>query len=646
MTARAEKQNKKLPSLTTGVFQGGWTDNWVEIGSIMALDDSCLLSNINNIIGTSMGGMIGTMLALGKDLNYIFEFMSYVSPQELHKKQDSLIYNKISGSKENYQKLSAHKKFKSGDGLYEYCQLLVFEQLGTPDATFTDLEKSIKNLNKDEKNKSFKFRNLSLTGTVKNDSRNSGSYQVVFDHKSTPNMPIAVALRITCALSLMFPPIEISKIELKTYQKDSTANLVRYDRGGNYKKTKDVKFDNVLIIDDGGLPGPSASLPLYLCKGKVEQVLAFSLLTEKDYVAIKTLQEKAILLHNKKISNQEFEKAKFEFSKTQTEKSTLIKVYAELGLVCPPPDLLTKYIEQIIPAKAMGVTPKDINIEYKRNALLLREGYNKTLEVLHFKEIEAELDELEPGSNKLNNIKHNADTITRIHVGNEYAKTVENFIKKLTSANSKLAQEKQINVDDIIQVQAKPPVLFFNNHATELFHTLIKNCISNTKEQLDRDKLSKLKLFYMELKAYVTGITWIETRVSGEYDNLLRQSENLEEILVKNEKALNDWNVHVKNKLKNCVKYYNELENAIFMINTHKQLYYSVSDVQREEIKKQKINEPIDTNFKSISTYSKKISALKQKLSQEFQVVDNFIYRSSIGSKRLRELLKQEMPNF
>jgi NTE family protein len=168
------------------VLEGGGIRGIAYVGAIKALEEKNMLANIENIAGTSVGGLTAALICVG-----------YTS-EELERELTALKFNKfndgkgifIGGSNRMIKKYGWYR----GEELTNWLNELLYQKTGIEDITFAELQDlSLKNNN---------YKNLHVTAT------NLSLQQCqVLSHNTFPNMRIADAVRISASIPLYFTAI-------------------------------------------------------------------------------------------------------------------------------------------------------------------------------------------------------------------------------------------------------------------------------------------------------------------------------------------------------------------------------------------------------------------------------------------------------
>jgi len=286
------------PKPKTLVMAGGGIKGLANAPAFKILDDTGKLDGIENCIGSSVGGLNASMLAMGYSPDEIELTLKTMGDGLLDLVSSSPVFdNKLGMAKAGISNIVHNQSVAKGHALYEACQALTQEKMGTANATFSDLAAKA---NSGETAEGGKFRHLELTVTV---SDKRGNYQIVCSPETTPNMPIALAARMTAGLPPVFPPVKLSEKQLREFTVGATEPLVKYDRGEPFppfdakefyastpqeqmSKVDEINNDIInhslkkngkLYCSDGGVVD---NLPVYLAlnkeDGKIEETIGFN----------------------------------------------------------------------------------------------------------------------------------------------------------------------------------------------------------------------------------------------------------------------------------------------------------------------------------------------------------------------------------
>lgn len=271
------KQSKEHPKHL--VLSGGGIKGVAYEAVFETLENNGLLEDIDDCYGSSVGGLSAALLALGYNLDEIKQNMNVTQKMLLDTYRHESV-SPFSPVAHIVKNVFNHAAIAKGYKLFELAQNAVAQKLGDPNATFADLEKRFGQVGEE----GGKFRHLTVTATVKDPRR--GFYQVVLNAETVPNMPIALALRMTAGLPPVFRGIELTPEELDAFRVGATKPLVQYDRGEGFppydpaNPNDDIPVTarkrNAIKFIDGGV---TDNLPIYLPlqKGaKMEEVIALN----------------------------------------------------------------------------------------------------------------------------------------------------------------------------------------------------------------------------------------------------------------------------------------------------------------------------------------------------------------------------------
>src|SRR6185503_5760874 len=167
---------------TNLVFEGGGVKGVAYGGALEVLDQNGILDQIESVAGTSAGAITATMVALGYSAGYIKDKMLNLDFKSF---EDGNFFGDL-------ERFRTQFGWYKGEVFLEFMQGEVEGALGSPDATFTDL-------NNQRQQDSTKFRELYVVGT-----NLSQRVDRVFSYASTPDIAIADAVRISMSYPLFF----------------------------------------------------------------------------------------------------------------------------------------------------------------------------------------------------------------------------------------------------------------------------------------------------------------------------------------------------------------------------------------------------------------------------------------------------------
>ncbi len=188
------------------VLEGGGTRGLAYAGVFSVLEQKGILNKIENIGGSSAGAIAGMLISVGYSAEEIDSIMIDLPIQKFNDGKLGVI--------------GKYRRFKTKYGIYKgevfekWLQQLVAFKTGKPLLTF-------KELNELQQANSL-YKNLYCTGT------NISKQQLeIFNFNNTPDMPIALAVRISSSVPLYFEPLALDN-QLHKIKKYDTASFVNY----------------------------------------------------------------------------------------------------------------------------------------------------------------------------------------------------------------------------------------------------------------------------------------------------------------------------------------------------------------------------------------------------------------------------------
>lgn len=164
----------KLPKIL--VLNGGGVKGLAQIGALEYLEENKYLSEIETIAGTSVGSLIGLGLVLG------------YTAKEIHFLAENLKINNLHTN--NYQELFAHFGLDLGKKLDVFLKKIIERKTNRAEITLKELYvwKKIKFI---------------MTASVLNEGK-----VIYLSHETFPDLPIHLAVRMSCAIPVVFCPVE------------------------------------------------------------------------------------------------------------------------------------------------------------------------------------------------------------------------------------------------------------------------------------------------------------------------------------------------------------------------------------------------------------------------------------------------------
>jgi len=184
--------------------QGGGMKGVGDVGAIEALEEYGVLAQIEEVAGSSAGGLIATLLAIGCSPKEIREFMLELDFKAFQdKKEAGWLESTVLGKAEKMSKMEDIAKLAFGKelGIWEgdalrYCLAeKIALKTGNPNITFRELE-ALTNI------EGSPYKKLTLTGT--NITEKKLEY---YNAQNTPDMPIVLAARISASFPGAFKPV-------------------------------------------------------------------------------------------------------------------------------------------------------------------------------------------------------------------------------------------------------------------------------------------------------------------------------------------------------------------------------------------------------------------------------------------------------
>ena len=258
-------RNSKLMLCGVGIH------DYAVLGAVHALAKADKLKEYSVI--SSCSSIPGFMLALGADLDTIGTYLNVVRPllkENIANRLEESFINDVDNLTK-IKTLKNHSQYISGDLLYDFAQLIVQDTFGKPNATFTDLSNFVNAQIKNNKsNKSFKLRNLEIFATISTKTKPKKYMQVMFSKELTPNLPIALAIRLANCDFNNLKIIELSSEQIDIFfNKPYIDEIAMYEVSniiGSNIELKNVNFENCILSNF------SARVPLYTTLNDTEDI--------------------------------------------------------------------------------------------------------------------------------------------------------------------------------------------------------------------------------------------------------------------------------------------------------------------------------------------------------------------------------------
>ena len=192
-------------------LEGGGVRGLAYAGVISVLEKQGVLQHIDNVAGSSAGAIAGLLVSVGYTAKEIDSIMQELPVQQFNDGKGGL-YGK-------------YKRVKNDFGIYEgkkfeqWLQQLVKNKTGKPNLTFSELHQLHLS--------SAVYKDLYCTGT------NLSRQQLeIFSYEHTPQMPVALAVRISGSVPLYFEPVALNDQKEKIKKGDDSSFINYYVDGG------------------------------------------------------------------------------------------------------------------------------------------------------------------------------------------------------------------------------------------------------------------------------------------------------------------------------------------------------------------------------------------------------------------------------
>lgn len=191
-------------------MEGGGVRGLAYSGALEVLDKKGILSNIENVAGSSAGAIAGLIVALGYSSHEIDSVLQNLKIGEFN--DGKFFFSKIRRIKKEYG-------MYKGEKFEAWLAHLIEFKTGDADITFNDLHQ----MHINDK----KFKNFFCTGT--NISRQRLE---ILSWKTQPNMKLRTAVHISSCIPFYFIPVAIDSGGNEVSQKYTTVNYDLYLDGG------------------------------------------------------------------------------------------------------------------------------------------------------------------------------------------------------------------------------------------------------------------------------------------------------------------------------------------------------------------------------------------------------------------------------
>jgi NTE family protein len=198
-------------SYTNLAMEGGGVRGIAYAGALSVLEKQGVLLHIDNVAGSSAGAIAGLLVSVGYSAKEIDSIMEELPVQQFNDGKGGLF--------------GKYKRVKNDFGIYEgkkfetWLQHLVKSKTGNPELTFFQLHQlHLSNM---------LYKDLYCTGT------NLSRQQLeIFSFEHTPQMSVALAVRISGSVPLYFEPVALNDQKEKIKKGDTSSYINYYVDGG------------------------------------------------------------------------------------------------------------------------------------------------------------------------------------------------------------------------------------------------------------------------------------------------------------------------------------------------------------------------------------------------------------------------------
>lgn len=213
------------------VLEGGGVRGLAYAGVFSVLEQKGILNQVENVGGSSAGSIAGMLVSIGYNAAEIDSLMMELPVQKFKDGNGGLIGK--------YKRLKSDFGIFKGDAFEKWLQQLVANKTGNPLLTFKQLH-----LLHEDNNI---YKDLYCTGTNLSRQRLE-----IFSYETTPDMPIALAVRISGGVPLYFEPVALDNRLQKIKRSDTVSFVNYYVDGGMLSNYPINMFDSC----EDGSPSP------------------------------------------------------------------------------------------------------------------------------------------------------------------------------------------------------------------------------------------------------------------------------------------------------------------------------------------------------------------------------------------------------
>jgi NTE family protein len=205
------------------VFEGAGVRGIAYAGALAELENRNILSQIENVGGTSAGAIAAMCVALGYSSKDIQRITDETKLQRFN--DGSFLF--LGG----FARLNRNYGWYRGDVMIKWLEKIIVEKTQNADITFAELHAQ-------------GFRDLYVTGTSLNHQR-----LILFSWETYPNMKIKDAVRISMSIPLYFEAVSIDSVGNVLGKKNRTEDMDIMVDGGVTGNFPIFIFDSVAVVN-------------------------------------------------------------------------------------------------------------------------------------------------------------------------------------------------------------------------------------------------------------------------------------------------------------------------------------------------------------------------------------------------------------
>ena len=188
------------------VLEGGGVRGLAYAGVFSVLEEKNILQQVENVGGSSAGAIAGMMISIGYSADEIDSMLIDLPVEKFNDGRFGIVGK--------YKRLKTDFGIYKGSTFEKWLQQLVAHKTGNPLLTFGELHQLHLQNNF--------YKDFYCTGT------NLSKQQLeIFSYSNTPDMPLALAVRISGTIPLYFEPVALDN-HLQKIKKSDTLSFVNY----------------------------------------------------------------------------------------------------------------------------------------------------------------------------------------------------------------------------------------------------------------------------------------------------------------------------------------------------------------------------------------------------------------------------------